>query len=50
MFTSCAIKGKPVFLDAKFFTDQHHYKRIMGYDKPIDLLVDDDKAGSEKSK
>lgn len=50
MFTSCAIKRKPVFLDAKFFTDQSHYQRIMGYDKPVDLLVDDEKLKYQKSK
>lgn len=41
MFTSCAIKGRPVFIDAKYFTDQEHYIKIMGYDKPLDLLVGD---------
>ncbi|XP_003426743.1 transmembrane protein 70 homolog, mitochondrial [Nasonia vitripennis] len=47
MFTTCAIRGKPVFLDAKSFTDQSHYKRIMGYDKPVDLLVDKDVNSNE---
>ncbi|XP_058801371.1 transmembrane protein 70 homolog, mitochondrial [Phymastichus coffea] len=37
MFTTCAIKGKPMFLDAEDFSEQKHYIRIMGYDKPLDL-------------
>lgn len=39
MFTSCVIKGKPLFLEQDFFYDSSHYIRIMGYDKPIDFKL-----------
>lgn len=39
MFTSMSVRGIPLFVDAKFFDDVDHYKRIMGYDKPIDLKL-----------
>ncbi|KAL6443427.1 hypothetical protein ACFW04_002937 [Cataglyphis niger] len=39
MFTSCIIKGIPLFLEQKFFYDSTHYIRIMGYDKPIDYKL-----------
>lgn len=39
MFTSCIIKGIPLFLEQKFFYDSTHYIRIMGYDKPVDLKL-----------
>ncbi|XP_072752625.1 transmembrane protein 70 homolog, mitochondrial [Anoplolepis gracilipes] len=39
MFTSCIIKGIPLFLEQKFFHDSNHYIRIMGYDKPIDFKL-----------
>ncbi|XP_051174340.1 transmembrane protein 70 homolog, mitochondrial [Leptopilina boulardi] len=40
MFTSCFIKKTPLFLTPESFDDLYHYKRIMGYDKPIDLKLD----------
>ncbi|XP_029667557.1 transmembrane protein 70 homolog, mitochondrial [Formica exsecta] len=39
MFTSCIIKGIPLFLEQKFFHDSTHYIRIMGYDKPVDFKL-----------
>ena len=39
MFANCAIFGKTVFLDSKNFTDQRHFVRIMGYDKPMDFKL-----------
>lgn len=39
MFTSCIIKGTPLFLEQKFFHDPNHYIRIMGYDKPVDFKL-----------
>lgn len=39
MFTSMTIRGIPLFIDARFFEDLGHYKKIMGYDKPIDFKL-----------
>ncbi|XP_012281772.1 transmembrane protein 70 homolog, mitochondrial [Orussus abietinus] len=39
MFTSCFVKGIPIFIDPRHFDDYTHYKRIMGYDKPVDLKL-----------
>lgn len=39
MFTSMTIRGIPLFIDARFFDDLHHYKKIMGYDKPMDFKI-----------
>ncbi|XP_029635712.1 transmembrane protein 70 homolog, mitochondrial [Octopus sinensis] len=36
-FTSVIIKGKPLFLDPKFFLDKQSYIHLMGFDKPLDL-------------
>lgn len=44
MFTSCLVKDIPVFLDSKDFKDVNHYKRIMGYDKPMDFGIQPVKA------
>ncbi|XP_014209091.1 transmembrane protein 70 homolog, mitochondrial [Copidosoma floridanum] len=47
MFSNCLIKGKPAFLDATHFTDQSHYVKIMGYDKPLDYQVEDNLVDSD---
>lgn len=49
MFTSVIIKGSPLFIEANYFDDVHHYKRIMGYDKPIDFKLEEleDKPAKE---
>ncbi|XP_015594989.1 transmembrane protein 70 homolog, mitochondrial isoform X1 [Cephus cinctus] len=39
MFTTCLINKKPFFFDMRFFSDMGHYKKIMGYDKPIDFKL-----------
>ncbi|XP_076263739.1 transmembrane protein 70 homolog, mitochondrial [Rhynchophorus ferrugineus] len=39
MFTSMHIKGKPLFMDPRTFEEPEHYRRIMGYDKPIDFKL-----------
>lgn len=39
MLTTCMIKRQPVFMDATAFTDIGHYKRIMGFDKPMDYSL-----------
>lgn len=39
LFTIAFVKGYPLFFDAEEFTDLEHYKRIMGYDKPIDFQL-----------
>ncbi|KAL7292144.1 hypothetical protein TKK_0014218 [Trichogramma kaykai] len=55
MFTNCCIKGKPMFMDSTSFSEenQKHYVRIMGYDQPLDLKLDetipDTKKSSEKT-
>ncbi|XP_043278445.1 transmembrane protein 70 homolog, mitochondrial isoform X3 [Venturia canescens] len=37
MLTSCFVKGIPMFMDVQNFTNIDHYKRIMGFDKPMDF-------------
>ncbi|XP_076665073.1 transmembrane protein 70 homolog, mitochondrial [Andrena cerasifolii] len=39
MFTSCFVKGKPMFLHEHDFTDVTHYFNIMGHYKPIDFKL-----------
>lgn len=38
-FTSCIIKGTPLYLEQQLFRESSHYSRIMGYDKPIDFKL-----------
>ncbi|XP_046959587.1 transmembrane protein 70 homolog, mitochondrial [Vanessa cardui] len=50
MFTTMVAKGKPLFIEARHFTDPIYYAKIMGYDKPLDFKLgvnkdnDDDKT------
>lgn len=44
MFTTMKAKGKPLFIEARHFTDPLYYAKIMGYDKPLDF-----KLGEEQS-
>lgn len=37
MFANILIKGKPAYIDPKSFSEQKHFVRIMGWDKPVDL-------------
>ncbi|KAL1130504.1 hypothetical protein AAG570_011752 [Ranatra chinensis] len=39
MFTTVTVNGTPLFLDARFFEDLAHYKKIMGYDRPMDFKL-----------
>jgi len=39
MFTSIVVKGYPLFMEDGVFQDYDHYKRIMGYDKPMDFKL-----------
>ncbi|XP_066590336.1 transmembrane protein 70 homolog, mitochondrial isoform X2 [Prorops nasuta] len=39
IFTTCHIKGKSAFFVDNSFSDIDHYKRIMGYDKPIEMYM-----------
>lgn len=39
MFVSFHIKGKPVFVDPKYFEYPEHYAKLMGYDKPLDFKL-----------
>lgn len=40
MFTTFVVKKKPLFVDMETFKDIEHFGRIMGYDKPLDLRVE----------
>lgn len=39
MFASFYVRGKPLFVDPENFTDIELYKKMMGYDKPVDLKL-----------
>ncbi|XP_050346380.1 transmembrane protein 70 homolog, mitochondrial [Nymphalis io] len=39
MFTTMVAKGKPLFIEARHFTDPLYYAKIMGYDKPLDFKL-----------
>ncbi|KAJ0177110.1 hypothetical protein K1T71_007119 [Dendrolimus kikuchii] len=39
MFTTMIAKGKPLFIEARHFSDPLHYAKIMGYDKPLDFKL-----------
>ncbi|CAH2106540.1 unnamed protein product [Euphydryas editha] len=43
MFTTMFAKGKPLFIEARHFTDPLHYAKIMGYDKPLDFKLGENK-------
>lgn len=49
VFTTFVVKGKPLFVDSKYFSEAKHYGRIMGYDKPLDLSLFDDTENQKKS-
>ena len=36
MFTSIIVKGRPLFMDPKFFYSREAYIQMMGYDKPLE--------------
>ncbi|XP_054004167.1 transmembrane protein 70 homolog, mitochondrial [Hylaeus anthracinus] len=40
MFTTCFIKGNPLFFNEANFKDASHYYNIMGFYKPIDFKLD----------
>ncbi|XP_068218746.1 transmembrane protein 70 homolog, mitochondrial [Palaemon carinicauda] len=42
-FTSFHVKNQPLFVEPRMFEDIEHYGRLMGYDKPIDFSLDDEK-------
>lgn len=39
LFTSFIVKGQPLFVEMELFQDIEHYRRIMGYDKPVDFKL-----------
>ncbi|XP_075229036.1 transmembrane protein 70 homolog, mitochondrial [Lycorma delicatula] len=39
MLTTFEAKGKPYFVDKNCFLDINHYKKIMGFDKPLDFKL-----------
>ncbi|XP_028173415.1 transmembrane protein 70 homolog, mitochondrial [Ostrinia furnacalis] len=39
MFTTMHAKGKPLFIEARHFSNPLHYAKIMGYDKPMDFKL-----------
>ena len=49
MMTTCMVKGAPMFMDARAFTDINHYKRIMGFDKPMDFGIKTDDVKTVKN-
>ncbi|XP_026752160.2 transmembrane protein 70 homolog, mitochondrial [Galleria mellonella] len=50
MFTTMNAKGKPLFIEARHFTDPMHYAKIMGYDKPMDFKMGDIDDSNNKNK
>ena len=42
MFTTFKANSVPLFVESSQFKDLRHYGKIMGYDKPIDLMWDRD--------
>ena len=46
MFTTMNAKGKPLFIEARHFSDPLHYAKIMGYDKPMDFKMGEHDSGS----
>lgn len=43
MFTTLNAKGTPLFVEARHFNDPLHYAKLMGYDKPMDFKLGEDK-------
>lgn len=39
LFTSFLVKGQPLFVEMELFKDVEHYRKIMGYDKPVDFKL-----------
>lgn len=39
MFTTMHAKGKPLFIEARHFSNPLYYAKIMGYDKPMDFKL-----------
>lgn len=48
MFTTMKIKGVPLFIEARFFSDPMHYAKIMGYDKPLDFKMGNPQENENK--
>lgn len=48
ILSTVRIKGRAMFFDPKHFTDVNHYKKILGYDKPLNIDVDDLHADLQK--
>ena len=42
MFTTFKANSVPLFVESSQFTDLKHYGKIMGYDKPLDLMWDNE--------
>ncbi|XP_023936496.2 transmembrane protein 70 homolog, mitochondrial [Bicyclus anynana] len=49
MFTTMNAKGKPLFIEARHFTDPQYYAKIMGYDKPLDFKLGEEQSSDSKS-
>ncbi|XP_034946319.1 transmembrane protein 70 homolog, mitochondrial [Chelonus insularis] len=41
LMTTCFVKKKPIFFDYNDFKDLNHYSRILGYDKPMDFMLNE---------
>lgn len=42
IFSTVKIKKHSLFFDPMGFTDLEHYKRMLGYDKPIEIIQEAD--------
>ncbi|CAG9584471.1 unnamed protein product [Danaus chrysippus] len=49
MFTTMVAKGKPLFIEARHFSDPLYYAKIMGYDKPLDFKLGEPQDNENKT-
>ena len=49
MFTTFQVNGRPLFVDGGAFYNPHHYGKLMGYDKPLDIRFKYDREDIEES-
>merc|ERR1712226_792212 len=49
MFTTFQVNGRPLFVDGGAFYNPHHYGKLMGYDKPLDIRFKYDREDVEES-
>merc|ERR1712059_81857 len=49
LFTTFKAGKVPLFVEGNAFYDPWHYGKIMGYDKPLDMMWDDSQLESTES-